>query len=333
MKVGKTPLHTVINEWIEDIGAESDELNYTKYKEWATDTIQQYLSTDQWTHKVVLLTLDRGEAQLPKDFKKLDQVAYRIKENKDDCTLSHRVTEWVQKVYPENCDLEIRLSCQDCGKSACSCGQPKVEIDIDYIWMKQNPWYYTNSPAMTGPKSFGGKKEETSYLTNTFKLLAYAGNSFFRANYHIEGCENLNCRTCKYQYSIDLPSIKTDIPIVDDAELLVSYWGEPTDERGDIYVPDLPDAREAVKEDLTYRYFRRKFIITKDPAYNNIYQEARALSDIALGRARTKLESPEIQEYRALISRVWLKRVRNISPTTGVIPNDPYDSYTLYGDQ
>jgi hypothetical protein len=334
MKVGRVPLDTVINEWLHDVGLGSDEINYIQIKEWATDTIQQYLSTDQWNHKIVLLTPDRGQVTLPRDFKKLDQIAYRFKENKDDCTTTHRVTEWIQKVYPENCDLEVRLSCQDCGTNVCSHGNPKVEIDVDYIWMKQNPWYYTNSPAMVGPRSFGGKKEERgSYLDNRFKLMSYAGNSFFRLEYHLEGCENLTCKDCQYQYILELPYIKTDIPITKEAELLISYWGEPTDEKGDLYVPDLPDAREAIKEDLTYRYYRKRFLLTQNPMFQAVYQEARALSEMALGRARTKLESPESQEFRAFISRVWLKRVRNISANGTLLGKDPYDSYTLYGDQ
>lgn len=334
MKVGRIPLDIVINEWLNDVDLKSEEVNYIQLKEWATDVLQQYLSTDQWIHKIVLLNLDRGQAELPKDFKRLDQVSYRIKRDRDDCTTVHQVTEWVQKVYPENCDLEIRLSCQECGKDACSHGSPKVEIDVDYIWMKQNPWYYTDSPAILAPKQFGGKKEEShSYLNNRFKLLAYTGNSYFRLNYHIEGCENLTCTDCQYQYNIELPYIKTDIPITKEAEILVSYWGEPTDEKGDLFVPDLPDAREAIKEDLTYRYFRKKFLTTQNPVFQNIYQEARVLSEMALGRARTKLDSPESQEFRAFISRVWLKRVRNVTANKSIMGKDPYDYYNLQGDQ
>ena len=96
LRYKKIPLDIVIDEAFSDVGMDSEERNMGLLKRWATDLWAEMYTPEQLIHKIVLLETNRlGKAELPSDFKKLDQVSYRIKSNKNDCTTRDQVKEWV----------------------------------------------------------------------------------------------------------------------------------------------------------------------------------------------------------------------------------------------
>lgn len=320
MQTHKTPIITVINEWVDDTGLDQAVLDYDQLIRWATDVNTEFGSPeDQLKHKIVLLQTDKGSAKLPSDFKRIDQVAYRVKPSsrEKDCTKIREVKGYIY----EYCGSEIKVTeKEDCGDS---CGE-KMEIEVDFNFIKKNPKYFTNSSMMSA-HTFDGSG--VSQYHNKFKLMSYSGNSYFRLQHHVDSCDNLVCTDCEYKYVLNLPMIETDLP--KNGELLISYLGVETDDDGNVMIPDEPNSIEAIKENLTFKFFRRKFITSKDKGEQFLYQEAEQRYEKALARARSVLDTPSQDEFRAFMSNVWLKRVRNVGPVKQSIPHDPYDTYLV----
>lgn len=328
MKYNTTTLDIVIDEAFSDLGIDAEERDMALLKRWATDIYREFSTPEQLVHKIVLLQTDRlGKVLLPDDYKLIDQVSYRLRKQKDDCTRREQVVQWVQNMY-DGCKAEVNLICDVCHQETCSCAAPKIEVDVDYMWLKSNPWY-TNPTMMGVPKNSTDELQNLSYLSNKFKLLAYKGNSYHRLRYHVDNCENLNCVGCSYGYAIELPHILTDLP--PGTEVLISYFGEKTDENGDIMIPDEPNSLEAIKKGILSKHFAIKMLHIADPGatskYKYFYEKFQAESDIAIGRAKSKLDQPTSQEWRSFLSKVWTRRVRNQTATNQAVPNDPYDNY------
>ena len=328
MKYRTTTLDVVIDEAFSDFGLDAEERDMALLKRWATDIYREYSTPDELVHKIVLSQTDRlGKVLLPDDYKLIDQVSYRLRKDKADCTKREQVVQWVQNMY-DGCKAEVNLMCDVCHQETCSCAAPKIEVDVDYMWLKSNPWY-TNPTTMGVPKNSTEELENASYIGHKFKLLAYKGNSYHRLRYHVDNCENLNCIGCSYGYSIELPHILTDLP--PNTEILLSYFGEKTDENGDILIPDEPYSLEAIKKGILSKHFAINMLQSTDNAvmtkYRYFYEKFQAESDVAIGRAKSKLDQPSAQEWRSFLANVWTRRVRNRSAVNQVIPHDPYDNY------
>lgn len=328
MKYKTTTLDVVIDEAFSDFGLDAEERDMALLKRWATDIYREYSTPDELVHKIVLSQTDRlGKVLLPDDYKLIDQVSYRLRKDKADCTKREQVVQWVQNMY-DGCKAEVNLMCDVCHQETCSCAAPKIEVDVDYMWLKSNPWY-TNPTTMGVPKNSTEELENASYIGHKFKLLAYKGNSYHRLRYHVDNCENLNCIGCSYGYSIELPHILTDLP--PNTEILLSYFGEKTDENGDILIPDEPYSLEAIKKGILSKHFAINMLHSVDNSamskYRYFYEKFQAESDVAIGRAKSKLDQPSAQEWRSFLANVWTRRVRNRSAVNQVIPHDPYDNY------
>lgn len=328
MKTKTVPLNIVIDEAFSDLELDAQERNMATIRRQATDIYREFATTEQLIHKIVLLETDRhGKIEIPGDFKKIDQIAYRLKKRKDDCTPREQVVEWVQNVY--NCageDFEVKIDVRADACTSQSCASLPIEVDVDFAWQKSNPWYYSQSK-MAVPKDITHElNRDKSYLSNKFTLMAYKGNSYFRLQYHMDdNCENLHCLGCKYAYSLEYPYILTDLP--KDTEVLLSYFAEVTDEDGNILIPDDPDALEAIKEGILAKYFRLKFLESGEKNFEYFYKDSENKSTQAIGRAKSKLGSPINQELRTFLSNVWMRRVRNTSSVGTVMPKDPYNNY------
>lgn len=324
MKYKTIPLSIIIGEAFSDMNLDSEERNMHVLKRQAHDVLREISTTEQLIHKIQLLSTDRhGRISLPDDFKSLDHVAYRLRKDKDDCTSRETVKEWVQKAYScseEEFDVKIDVMGDECLSESCIASTP-ITVDVDFAWMKSHPFYYDPSRMAVPRNSTDDIHRNTSYLSDRFKLMSYAGDNFFRLHYHMSpNCENLNCIGCSYKYSIQLPYILTDLP--KDTEVLLSYNAELTDESGDLLCPDQPDSVEAIKELVLAKYFRVKFLETADKKYMFFYQDADARGQAAIGRAKSVLGTPEYQKLRTFLSETWLKRVRNTSPVGSISGRD-----------
>ena len=328
MKYKTVPLTILIDESFSDLQLDAEERNLSVLKRQASDILREFSTTEQLVHKIQLLYTDRhGKVALPDDFKKLDQIAFRIKKDKNDCTSREKVVEWIQNVYNcagEDFQVKIDFSGDECVGE--SCANLPVRVDVDFAWEKSNPQYYSQTKFGAAHNITDKMNNNRSYLTDQFTLLAYKGNSFFRLQYHMDSnCENFYCTDCQYAYSIELPHILTDLP--KDTEILLSYQAELTDENGDLLCPDQVDAVECIKEGILAKHFRYRFLETGDKKYQFFYQDAENKYTMALGRAKSVLGSPINQELRTFLSDVWMKRIRNTSPIGTVMGKDPYKKH------
>lgn len=320
LRYKKVPLEIIIDEAFTDLQLDSEERNLPLLKRWATDIYNECYTPEQLIHKISLGETDSlGKMKLPTDFKVLDQVSYRIKQDRHDCTSKIRIKEWVQKTY-DDCEIKVEINCDVCHKADCTCNGKQVEVDVDHIFLKQNPWY-TNPTKMGVPRNSTEDLNNRSYLTDKFTLMGYKGNSYHRLKYHVDNCENLSCIGCKYSYSIEDGYLLTDTP--PNTEILFSYFGQPVDENGDVYLLDQPDLLEAIKKGILEKHFAIKMLHSQDSTgfskYRYFHESLKGESQLAMNRAISKLGSPDPHEWRAFLSDVWVKRIRNDSRTNTVI--------------
>lgn len=274
-----------------------------------------------YTHKISLIQVHNTKVELPKDFKQLISIAYRIYSTKKDCTTIEEISEFTQKSFGE-CDLEIKVKCNKCQKNTCSCESPVVEVDIDRIHMMHNPWYYDASkfakPYNTSDLYSDGRQDTKGH----FKLMAHATNPFFNVNAHIPDCVNLKCTNCDKRYTIhtDTNVVETDIT-EPNAEILIAYLAMQSDSDGDLRVPDNTNAIEAIEYQLSYKYYRMKFAKTGDRVFQILYSEAAQRRDIAVGRLKVELSIPNPDKFRAELSQI-MKRPRAQAPTRTYVDKD-----------
>lgn len=328
MKYKTVPLTVVIDEAFSDNQIDYEERNLSILKRTASDLYREIATTEQLTHKIVLLETDRhGKFTVPDDFKKIEHVAYRLRKDKNDCTTREKVVEWTQKAYSclgEEFNVKVDLYGDSCISE--SCGAAPIVIDVDDMFLRSNPQYNHTTKFGVAHNITDKMEHNRSYLSDKFTLMAYANNnSYFRLQYHVEDCSNLHCIGCEYKYSYDHPHIITDLP--KGAEILFSYLGELTDEHGDILIPDEVNTLEAIKEGLLARIWKIKFIETSDRKWEMLWRDADARSTMAIGRARSVLGSPINQELRSFLATTWLKRIRNGSSTGSISGTDPYKNY------
>lgn len=319
LRYKKVNIEVVIDEAFTDLQIESEDRNIPMLKRWATDIYNECYTPEQLIHKITLLeTNNLGKVLLPSDFRKLDQVSYRIKKDKKDCTGRAVVEKWVQESY-DSCGIKAEVRCDRCQKTSCDCRDFAIEANVDFSLLSNEPRYL--SPTNLGVVKDSDQALGKSYLSDKFTLMGYKGNSYHRLQYHIDSCENLSCRDCKYSYAMEDGYLLTDSPA--GTEILISYFGQPTDENGDIYLLDQPDLLEAVKKGILSKYFAIKMLHSREDGafgkYKYFHESNKGESEQAIGRAISKLGTPDPNEWRAFLSDVWVKRIRDTRRTNTVI--------------
>jgi hypothetical protein len=232
-----------IDEWLEDNELDQQEANYAKYRRWFNDGAKYLQPKDIKRPRIALVHLNElGIAELPLDVHRINEVAYRLPQ--EECPdMRRQLKTWTQKVWGEDCEVDITLRCNKCKKTSCKCDEPIIDIIVDPIFMQSNPWYAGEATRYGTPHTFS---EFESIYTEQFKLMKYSTNTFHRLQWHVPNCQNLNCVGCEYSYTIDFPYIKTDIA-KKDTEILISYVADIADEDGNLLCPDNPSAIQAIK--------------------------------------------------------------------------------------
>jgi hypothetical protein len=327
-------LDVVIYEAFEDYGITNEEIDMSITKRWANDIYQELTMPQQYVQRLGLFVTDKlGKIKTPPNFRIINQIAYRLKKDKNDCTKREEVVQWAQKVWGEDCDIKIEMDCNKCKKFNCSCDAKDIVLDVDYIWERAHPEYYNvNNKYATAHTSQDDLKRAESRFNDKFKLLAYKGpnNGLFRLQ-HIDSCENLQCKSehCRYGYAITSNSIDTDLP--PDTEVILSYAGIKTDSNGDPLIYDEPNTLEAIKKGILSKHFGIKLLQAQEGAliqkYKYFHESLKVESEMALGRAKSRLDMPSAQELRAFLADVWTSRVRSrgaVNPTSRKIKDQLY---------
>lgn len=267
---------------------------------WIDDITEQVCPDTTFINKVGFVDVKGFKAMKPKDIELVCEVAYRLDCPKDK-TLQRRerVSQWVQQT-DEGCEIEINLKCPTCHKTDCNgCGKACpdfVEVDVSRIWELNNPFHnYMSKFGRVG--SFGRGQ---SVYTPEFKLLKFKEDKAWRGlAKHLGECSNITC-DCEDSYYFTPSTIETTFK---EGQLLLSYMARPSDDQGNLLIPDDPVIIEAVVDYLLYKTERKNYHKTREAKDYRAYMDAERVHYASLGRARSKLQMPSFESWSEWLSK------------------------------
>lgn len=286
-------IHTVLPDFYEDNNIVQKDVDESLLIKWAEDKIQDISTDRQLSHKLAWLSVYNYKADLPSDLAIINEIAYRKEPPKNSCdTRGYEIVQYAQQTH-EGCNLEMNVVCPACHKTGCNCHTDGVVVDINTAFEVSHPEMYYSKYLRVGRFGYGN-----SIYSPDWKILCHTDNNWFGLNKHLPGCANIHCKECPDTYRLDPPIIETSF---EEGEILLSYMGRMTDANGDIMIPKHRDVFEAILQYLTYKWYRREFMMRRDPSDRAIYQEALALSDRATDKAIARIGMPSFDEF----SKFW----------------------------
>ena len=85
----------------------------------------------------------------------------------------------------------------------------------------------------------------------------------------------------------------------------MAYRGKRTDERGDLLIPDITDAIEAINYQLDYNYYKSLYRRTRERADLNDSETALARRDQSIGRVKNHIALNDSDKLRANMEDVF----------------------------
>lgn len=300
------PIETVLEEYY-SITGRKEPVDEDLILKVANDVIKKVSSQDQYRQKVALLYVDNYTVELPEDFHKVIQLAYR-REDKREKVTSKDLVEWTYKNYNGiGCDVNVEIDCPECSDK-----HPSVTIDADRIEQLNNPQYmYQHSPFLYRWGGLGKNNEALSGYNETFKLLKPAQNNFFASEYHIPGCLNLQnqlTRNSEVKYSLEYPKILVN---TEKCEILMSYFAVVLDDNGYRKVPDNPYVYEAIVWKAEQMIHYQKFANTGETKYENASDRAYQRFRQAYTYAKSALEEFDFDTWFTFMQNHWTKIIPN----------------------
>lgn len=303
MKSKFVKIDAAISDWKDDHEYEAD-IDEGLLKKWAQDCVSRISTDEQTVHSIAILQVNNYRAYLPEGFKMLCQVAYKVEPEKK-CE-REQIVQWTQKIWGEECELEINLKCPECHKQKCDCSSPVVTLDVDEMWAQAHPEHYV--AYMNHFHSFGRTKDYNhSSFSNDFALMKPRVGNFSNIPYHINNCPNFYTE-CEYTYELQPPHITVNFK---KGELLLSYFATPLDEDGYPFIPDTAAAFSAIRWWIQERMMYRRYLKELDRGARQAWQDALQLKELWVGRARNELQIPDADiwynKMRDTWSRNWPK--------------------------
>jgi len=317
MKTRYINIKTAIGEFIEDLDLQEKEIDEDLLVRQAEDAVRYFVTDEQTIHKIVILDVHNYKADCPNDFLINCEIAYRLEKPEGCGTRKQQITKFAQSTA-EGCELEISVSCPKCHKTECKgCGQDAVVVEVDRIWEMANSHYYHSTRFMSdrGVQSFG-RGEYPSVYSDTFQLMKPSTNDWFQIDKHLPDCANVHCQECKETYRFQDPNIEVSFR---KGEILLAYLARPTDEDGNLLVPNDHRAFEAIQDYLTMKMCKKEYFSDKENrAYYIAYKDAKQDWTQSAARARSALQIPSHEDWMAWINnnpynktdRAYDKRIR-----------------------
>lgn len=310
-KVGFVSLDTVIDDYIEDNNLDQDLINYEQLKRWATDCTQWLCTSQQLRYRLGLfVTNEHGKVELPDDYRYIQQVAYRIRKNKKDCTTKEGMRQFIQEDFNTGLELEINVKCPKCGVKSCECGDRAMIVDVDQLWIRQNMEGIISDKAKRyrygrGQNHPSNSEEDT--MRDQFRLMRHSISDF--RNTELNNCLELNFRCGDYSYVIDYPYISTDLP--KNSEVLVSYLAAETDSDGNVMVSEHSDSMDAIAFHLNHKRFLSKYSETLEQKFLQASELFEFKRERAIELSRADLAVPEGTEIYSVLGQVFYSRMSN----------------------
>ena len=281
--------------------------NKTKLITYVTDYIGKLQRSvlEQCRHRIKLLPVTNYSAELPPDFHKMEEIAYKIGDINYD--YASGVNQEIVDGVKRGCDFVVNVNCPQCleeQKPCEGCAGSRIEIDIDSIWNEAYPKYsYFLKDFRVGTGTLLGSN---SRYHNDFKLMKPTTSPFFNHKYYVPTCRNLGIPEADVQYKVDYPKIVVNF---EKGYILLSYLGLRTDEDGLPMILGYPEVFEAVNlyldEKLAWARWRRS--VSPDDFKTHIaVRELRMRAQLA---AKNVLQPFDIHEFWANYKKYWQNRV------------------------
>jgi hypothetical protein len=326
MKTSLVSVASVVDEWKSDTTFEGD-ISPDKLMRWANDAAAKFMTDEQLVVNISLLNVFDYRANLPDNFKFINQAAYRRKEQ--GCIPREQIVEWqFDTLDGSGCKFKVNLDCPKCHKTSCGCDSPIVTIDADVLWASSHP--ETQVAHVRHFFDFGGNTQRYGKGSQTFfKLMRPAQNTFFAAQAFLSGCQSFEVDNI-VEYRVEHPNILVNFR---EGQVLLSYMGVKTDDAGWLMIPDNPYVFEAIhytiEEKLAHAEYRKR----KDQGNRVYYMDMKQSKELAIGRARNKLQIPSADEWMAMMQNHFSKilpywrhetNYNRMTPDAYVQPDETY---------
>ena len=294
-------IQTALADFYEDNNIIQKDVDESLILKWAEDKILEISTDRQLVHKLAWLSVYNYKVDLPSDLVTINEIAYRIEPPKDSCAVrDYEIVQYVQQTHEDGCMLEMNVVCPNCTKTGCNCNTEGIVVDINTAFEVSHPEMYYSKYLRVGRFGYGN-----SIYSPEWKILCHTENDWFGLNMHLPNCANILCKECPHTYRINPPVIETSF---EEGEILLSYMGRMRDKNGDIMIPEHRDVFDAILHHLTYKWFRREYLRTRDATDDKISKESLILSREATDKAIARISMPSFEEFSKFWSmNKWVK--------------------------
>ena len=324
MKLHKVTVEAALDDWKQDAEYEQD-LSPELIKKWANDAAIRMITDEQLVHNLTLLLVRDYRAELPENFRFINQAAYNVIPQKP--MLREQLVEWVGDF--DDCELKVNLDCADCAPDDVSCSSPIATVDVNAIWASANP--QTQTAYMKHFYDYGSvtARDGRNWMPGQFTLMRPTSNTFYAMENYIGGCYGDVDKAMEYK--VEPPNIITNFK---KGQILLSYMGADVDSEGWHYIPNHPDVFEAIRytveERLAFRAYRKEKSSPNRAFWNDVLIQKERM----VARAKSKLQIPDAEEWVQLMRNHWNKllpywnheaNLNRTEPDRFQAPNESYN--------
>lgn len=201
-----------VNDYMNENSDNQHNLNVDRLLTHATDKVMELAksSLGQQVRKIKLVEVTNYIANLPPDFVRIDEIAYKTDEYHEHH--HHKIISDIYGVHVKK-DGGCKIKCPELCDPCAECDKSFIEIDITPRVSDEYLHSYIQNRGAYG--------EGISTYHHGFKLLYANVSPYAMKHYHIPSCNNLSCDS-KKSYEINYPNIVTNFK---SGLLLIAYWG------------------------------------------------------------------------------------------------------------
>lgn len=295
MKYDSLSITTVIDDWLDLSGVESESIDPNWMYKTAHDTLVKITPADQMLHKIALVDVDNYNAELPCGFRFLSSVSGKVKQQGDEDRMV-LIEEVVEYIATDECFNEVKIKMDN------DYVDGAFEVEVDPSFLSRNPKLH-----YLGNKAGFLKSSGTLYDRSKGIESYYKGFTFMEPltdDYNSMERKTGKERDEKPGYTIDNGFIRFNFK---EGQALISYFAFNLDDNGYMMVPNHPDVIDALTWTIEARSLYRNYRRTSEAKHLNLYNNALQQSQKYIAIARTKLRTPASDEWAAFLKNRWMQ--------------------------
>ena len=302
------PMSSIIEDYI-DREDPPHPIDRSRYMKFGSDVLTKVYPRQKLQHHVALLQVQDYRARVPDHFDSIVHVAFKPEAERKPVR-RWEVVSWVQDAI-HGCGAKIELECPKCNNTeGCAC-YPDIIIEVDELWKRQHPEYTVGmmmDMRRTWASTTNPRGPFRSPYNPNFQMMKPAQNYMFNADYHVNGCLNLDAQVganTPYEYDFDNPYIRVNSK---EGQILLSYYKRVVGPDGYPMVPNVPEVYEAIAAYISSIDIKRQF--RRNMNNSNLYNISRSekqAADLAIARARELLAEVPFGEFWSFVENHWAK--------------------------